>query len=243
MTERAAATRGFAPLERPVRLSDEITRRIAEQIASRALAPGDRLPTEAELCQAFGVSRAVVREAVARLRTDGLVETQQGVGAFVARSPELTVFRLEPDRAGPAELRQIFELRTDVEAGAATLAARRRSDEQLRVMRAALAGMAKAVAEGRSGTADDVAFHAAIAEATGNPIYRDFLRFLAHRLEKAVDAARSNSAAHDGWSERVQVEHEAIYEAIADRDPEAAGLSARAHIVNAARRLGLGSRT
>ncbi len=243
MAEKEAMAEGFSPVERPARLSDEIARRIAERIASRALAPGDRLPTEAELCQAFGVSRAVVREAVARLRTDGLVETQRGVGAFVSHSPELSVFRLEAERASPAELRQIFELRTDVEAGAAALAAARCTETQMEAMRTALSAMAKAVSEGENGTAADVAFHIAIAEATDNPIYRDFLRFLAHRLEQAIGTARRNSATHQGWSERVQIEHEAIFEAIAARDPEAARTAAKAHIINAAHRLGIRSRT
>ena len=87
----------FRPLPLPRSLSHQIAERIAREIAGGDLAPGTRLPTEAEMVASMGVSRTVVREAVAALRADGLVVTRQGAGAFVAGDLERRPFRLALD--------------------------------------------------------------------------------------------------------------------------------------------------
>src|SRR5205823_8824448 len=78
------------PLPAPRSLTGELVARLTEDITSGKIAPGSQLPTEQELIAATGVSRTVVREAVAALRAEGLVITRQGVGAFVPRSEEHT---------------------------------------------------------------------------------------------------------------------------------------------------------
>ena len=75
-------------IARPVRLSEEVSVELQQRVARGELKPGDRLPTEKALGEAFGVSRAVVREAIARLKADGLIETRQGSGAFVVEAPK-----------------------------------------------------------------------------------------------------------------------------------------------------------
>src|SRR5215469_18682617 len=82
------------PVPPPTRLTREIAERIADEIATARLPPGAKLPTEQEMVAAMGVSRTVVREAVAALRAQGLVVTRQGAGAFVASDAFPRFFRL-----------------------------------------------------------------------------------------------------------------------------------------------------
>src|SRR6195256_8030 len=120
------------PLSAPRSLTGELVVRLTDDITSGKIPPGSRLPTEQEMIAATGVSRTVVREAVAALRADGLIVTRQGVGAFVpenARRP----LRIEFDRLSP--LRAVLdgmELRTGIEIEAAGLAADRASRSQIR---------------------------------------------------------------------------------------------------------------
>jgi GntR family transcriptional regulator, transcriptional repressor for pyruvate dehydrogenase complex len=234
---RSAPT--FPLLARRALLPDEIARCLSEKIGSGALAPGDRLPTEAALAESFGVSRNVVREAIARLRYDGLIKTRQGSGTFVAAERRGGSFRIEPDRLIEGDdLRHIFELRLHVEMGAAALAARRRTRAQMARIRKALSALGRAVETDGDGVFADTEFHHAVAEGANNPYYRDFMIFLAERMRQAIAVARSNTA-RLRVSPRVQKEHEAIAAAIEAVNVEAATEAARTHIVNAAARLGL----
>jgi len=118
-------------ITRPLRLSEEVSGDLLRRIARGELKPGDRLPTEKALGEAFGVSRAVVREAVARLKADGLIETRQGSGAFVVEAPKTINLRFWQG-AGPEldELRDIFELRAMVEERAAVRYVRHNLDSE-----------------------------------------------------------------------------------------------------------------
>src|SRR6201982_3674621 len=116
----------------PPRLTQLLSERPISRITAGDLKPGAQLPTEPELIAATGVSRTVVREAVAALRAEGLVVTRQGVGAFVpenARRPlRIDVDPLSPLRA----VLDVMELRTGIEIEAAGLAADRGSASQIR---------------------------------------------------------------------------------------------------------------
>jgi len=229
----------FALLARREQLPDEIARCLSERIGAGTLAAGDRLPSEAALAESFGVSRNVVREAIARLKYDGLIETRQGLGAFVAAERAGRSFRIDPDRLTEGDdLRQILELRLHVEMGAAALAARRRTRTQMARIRKALSAMGRAVETGGDGVPADTEFHHAIAEAANNRYYCDFMIFLADRMRRSIAVARTNTAKLQG-SPRVQKEHEAISAAIEAANAEAASEAVRTHLVNAAARLGL----
>ena len=122
----------FELVGRPARLPIEISRRIEEAIRLGRYKPGERLPTEAALAASFGVSRNAVREAIARLKSHGLVRTRQGLGAFVEELREETGFRVAPDSlTEPAALRHLYEVRLELEAGAAARAAARHAQEEL----------------------------------------------------------------------------------------------------------------
>src|SRR5262249_10925838 len=140
--------------------------------------PGSQLPTEQELIAATGVSRTVVREAVAALRAEGLVVTRQGVGAFVpvnARRP----FRVDLDQLSPLrDVLDVMELRTGIEIETAGLAAERATPIQVRTILDCFGAIDAALKRGEDAIDQDFALHCAIAEATGNPQFRRLLEHL-----------------------------------------------------------------
>jgi len=249
MNETATdAVSRFDAVDRRRALPEEIAGVIERRIATGELARGQRLPTEAELSDQFGVSRNVLREAMARLKRDGLIQTRQGLGAFVCETPPNLTWRIGTENLSAAnDLRYIFELRAEVETGAAALAAQRRTPDQLTRIRKALDTMKAAISAEQAGGAThseegvhaDATFHRAIAEASNNPYYRDFMIFLAVSVTQSIAAARRNSSRVEQWTPTAQREHECICEAIAAQDAEAARQATRAHLMGAARRLGL----
>jgi DNA-binding FadR family transcriptional regulator len=166
------------PLNAPGRLTAQLVARLTADITSGKLAPGARLPTEQEMIAATGVSRTVIREAVAALRADRLVVTRQGVGAFVAdhvRRP----FRVDFDENSTLrEVLNVMELRTGVEIEAAGLAAERATPARIKKVAECYASIAGAIARGDNAVNEDFSFHCAIAEATGNPQFKHFLEYL-----------------------------------------------------------------
>src|SRR5438094_5802476 len=156
---------------------------LAAEIKSGRLAPGARLPTEEALTRAARVSRTVVREAVAALRAEGLVITRQGVGAFVSPEPQRAPFRIEPEHLRSlADIFNVMELRLGVEIESAGLAAERASKAEVRAIGAALHALDAAIAAERSAVEEDIGFHRAIAQATGNPEFARFLQFIGRHL-------------------------------------------------------------
>src|SRR6476469_10247926 len=120
------------PPRPPRNLMEEVVARIAGEIRSGRLAPGARLPTEQQLMQAMGVSRTVVREAVAALRAEGLVTTRQGSGAFVSADASRVPFRIDPEGLSSiGDVLEVMELRLAIEVEAAALAAERITGERL----------------------------------------------------------------------------------------------------------------
>ncbi len=219
-------------------LADRLADRLAAQIERGTLAPGDRLPTEAQLCAAHGVSRSVVREAVHRLKSRGLLVSRQGSGVFV--SPPATHRGLEFD---PSVLEsvdavvQVVEVRRVLEGEIAALAAERVSKPQLARLKRALDAIDAAVAAGRDGVAEDLAFHRAIGEATGNTQFRSVLGFFEQYLREGMRITRGNEARRADFMEAVRKEHRAILDAIAARDPRAARRAALRHLTQGQQRL------
>lgn len=220
------------------RLPDQLYQLLLSDIHQGVFPVGAQLPIEGDLCERYGVSRTVLRETVARLKADGVLEVRQGRGSFVLPQSLKRPFRFDPSTAGSVEsVRKLAELRLGVEATAAGLAAARRTPEQLERLSQHLAQMAQAVRTGASGTEADLQFHETIAEATGNEHYRLFMDYLRQTFVVAIDTARTSSARRAGLSQAVQDEHQAIHDAIAAGDIDAAELAMKRHIRNAADRL------
>jgi len=229
----------FRPLHPPRNLTEEVVGRLSAEITNGGLEPGARLPTEQAMMSAMGVSRTVVREAVAALRAEGLVVTRQGVGAFVASDGKRRPFRLDANEVDSlAEAIKVMELRRAVEIEAAGLAAERGTPAQLTAVSAALDTMDRAIERGETAIDEDRAFHRAIAEATGNPQFVRFLEFLGHFVipRRAVADAPWRKEGARPFLDLFQKEHRAIFEAIRERSPEAARGAMRKHLTNSLKR-------
>jgi len=213
------------PLAAPRSLTGELVARLTDDITSGKIPPGSRLPTEQELIAATGVSRTVVREAVAALRADGLVVTRQGVGAFVpenARRPlRIDVDPLSPLRA----VLDVMELRTGIEIEAAGLAAERGSAPQIRRIVECFDAVGAALKR-----------HCSIADATGNPQFGRFLEHLGRVIIPRQTIRGGPGIAKRAYSETFQREHRAIVQAIRNGAVLQARAAMRRHLVNSRRR-------
>lgn len=230
----ASDTRG---LSRPLRvrnLTDEVVERIAGQIRKGRFAPGARLPTEQELMTAMGVSRTVVREAVAALRADGLVTTRQGSGAFVAGDSSRVPFRIDPEGLSSiGDVLEVMELRLAIEVEAAALAATRITPARLTPIRRALRSIEAVLAKGGGAVNEDFAFHRAIAQASGNTRIAELLELLGHHIIPRQSVRMSlvtPATAQRLYLTRIQEEHGRIFQAIGDADPAEARKAMRAHL-------------
>ncbi|PYE20576.1 GntR family transcriptional regulator [Paraburkholderia silvatlantica] len=219
-------------------LSDTVAQQLLAQIDKGTFARGGKLPTEAVLAQEFGVSRTVIREAISRLKNEGVVEPRQGSGVYVSAHGAIRPLRIDYAQAmeGGSVL-QILAVRRAIEAEVAAEAAMRRTDADMMAIDAALGKIDEAVAEDRDGVAEDVAFHRAIATVTGNPYFLKTLTFLNQYLEAGTVVTRRNEALREDFSRQVRDEHAAIAAAIRAGDPMAARNAAQTHMYNAARRL------
>ncbi|MCT9072065.1 FadR/GntR family transcriptional regulator [Cupriavidus gilardii] len=219
-------------------MSDTVAQQLLKQIEIGSFAATGKLPTEAVLAQQFGVSRTVIREAISRLKNEGVVEPRQGSGVFVKEHGAIRPLRIDYAEAiEPSSMPHLLAVRRAIEAEVAAEAARRCTDRDIAEIDAALANIDEATAAGRDGVAEDVAFHRKIAAVTGNPYFIKTLNFLNQYLEAGVAVTRRNEATRDDFSRQVRDEHAAIVDAIRARDPMAARNAALTHLYNAERRL------
>jgi DNA-binding FadR family transcriptional regulator len=220
-------------------LSQRLYRDLGERISRGEYATGGRLPTEKELGQIYGVSRAVVREAISSLKADGMVRAQQGIGVFVLGVRSVP-YPLTPAKlASLKEAIDLLELRACVECEAASLAATRRTDVQLDEAATAIDGMDKAVRGGQSAGDWDTRFHSSVAAMTGNPQFQILFDLFGEQLlpRTRFGVGISDVGAMREYLARVNTEHRAILTAIARRDPDTARAAMRMHLSNVQGRL------
>jgi DNA-binding FadR family transcriptional regulator len=228
----------LAPLDASGNLAEQIVARLSADIRGGRLPPGARLPTEQALTEALGVSRPVVREAVAALRADGLVVTRRGSGAYVA-DPAAGPFRIAaPKAAALADVLAVMELRLAVEVEAAALAAERASRRQVASIRSAWKAIDLALRRGEGAVDEDFAFHRSIAEATGNRQFPGFLAFLGSHVipRQSVRLSVDTPADRRAYLERIQHEHARIVTGISAQDPAEARRAMREHLARSLER-------
>lgn len=206
---------------------------LRRQIQNGEYKPGDRLPSESRLTQDFGVSRTVVREAIAALRADGMVEPKQGAGVFVLRPEDAApVFRdVDPDRV--SSIIEILELRTALEGDGAALAATRHSPAQYEEIIQTFQTLTD-LARRDEPTADaDFAFHLAIAKATNNPRFPEMLQLIGTAMipRRMLDKEGEVPVSPD-YVRLLEQEHGEILAAIQNADPEAARHAMVTHLKN-----------
>ncbi len=227
--------------DKKVHESERVVAALIEAIAQGWYPVGSRLPSEPALAEHFGVSRAVVREAIARLRQEGILRSRQGAGTYVTAVPERERFRLQHYPVGVAgqALAEVFELRLVLEAGAAAIAAQRRTQEDLQRLDKIVAAMAERLQTVRSAEQLDDAFHIAVAAATHNPLIERFQRYMADRIAASRALTWSEEGMRRGWAQQAHEEHLAIVAAIRAGDAAAAQVASAQHLLRAAERMGV----
>lgn len=214
-----------------VRPYEQIVRQIQTAIRDNDLGEGDRLPTERELAETFGVSRSVVREAIKVLSAQGLVESRQGSGLYVRNRPVESVTRAIVLSVSPDEraIEQLFEFRSLLEADAARLAAERATMDEIAQMEVAIDGYhpnANGQPNWESFAEADNAIHRIISTASGNP----YLELMVASVRGIAQDVLVLIADHPGSIDEAMRHHRRIIGAIAAHDPDLAAREMADHV-------------
>ncbi|MDB5586216.1 MAG: FadR family transcriptional regulator [Devosia sp.] len=222
-----------------VRLTDRVKQDLVALIAQDNLKPGDKLPAADRLCEQFSVSRTVVREAIASLKAEGRLRSLRGSGVYVSEPPALaggSMFMEAPQDIG--DVLDFMEFRMSVEIEAAGLAAERRTETNLLRMEQAMSQFARHLQDNSLATDADRAFHRAIADATNNGRFRLFVDEMGERLipRRALGASFTDEKDKTEFLGNIEIEHRRIFEAINDRQADAARAAMRQHLQGGRRR-------
>jgi GntR family transcriptional repressor for pyruvate dehydrogenase complex len=227
---RSKATPGpnlFAQVAREPRLSDKVAEMMLETILSNRLNVGDRLPSERELGEQFGVSRTVVREAVRELVAKGVIEVRSGSGLRVAAvdaaavSESMSLFL----RGGAIDFEKVHEVRALLEVHIAGLAAERAGPEDVAALRLVHERMQAERGDVEAAALDDLEFHRVVARATHNDLYLVLLDSIGGSL---FDIRRDNLGS--GSAPMALEQHAQVLDRIAAHDPDGARKAMAAHL-------------
>jgi DNA-binding FadR family transcriptional regulator len=224
------------------RLGDLVYGKVLEQILAGQFAVGDRLPTETEFADMFSVSRPVIREAMQRLQSDGVVLTRQGAGTYVHRKPPRRLIEVIQS-SKVADVLRCIEARMAVEGATAHFAAQRRTDADVLRLQTSIENLRRDFEAGIINPEVDFTFHQNIAEASGNRHLLGAFDFLTKNIKANMSVTLGIT--RKGSKERAQRvvdEHERIIDAILDSDGDSASLAMRYHLDQARKRLMDGSR-
>lgn len=211
---------------------DDVQTALTRLIEDGEFPVGHRLPTENNLAQRFGVSRPVIREAIARLAARGTIRTERGIGSFV-QPPELMQRLTLNPITSVDDLLAFQELRVAIEQEAGYLAATRRSDEDLKKIAELNLRLSSPSMNYRSGVDLDTEFHVAIAAATHNSVILDAQKALSsHTRQWISTVSLTVDDPEPARNEYRLREHEAIIDAIRRMDADATALAIRRHIEN-----------
>jgi DNA-binding FadR family transcriptional regulator len=237
MKDLSADILNYGAPPRQARLSSQVYDRIFSLIVSGEFPVKSKLPTEAELADSLKVSRTIVREALARLRDDGIIVSRQGAGTFVQRRPDKAILGFEPV-GSIADVQRCFEFRAALEGEGAFIAAVRRDSDRAAEIARALETLEEIVKQSSIGAAADYDFHYAVARASCNSYFVSTIELLRPHIEFGMNLTRSLSLRRPRARVRqVQDEHARVYEAIDKGDAGKAREAMRTHIENARRRM------
>jgi len=217
-------------------LAEQVFGTLQRAIKSGAYAADERLPTEHDLAAEFAVSRPVIREALRRLRSHGLIYSRRGAGSFVRQ-----VGVREPLGFGPvasiADLDRCYEFRLILEPAAAAAAALGRTDAAMTEIRAALDTMRIATARQRHREDADFAFHVSIARASGNRYIATAMESLEDHIAVAMQFHGQALRQRPDALADVYTEHVAIHDAIREGRAEEAQALMQSHLSESRARL------
>ncbi|MEV6662978.1 FadR/GntR family transcriptional regulator [Streptomyces nigra] len=217
-------TDALRPMTRQ-RLYEQVLDRLRAYVAEGGLGAGDRLPTERDLAQRLGVSRASVKQAIVVLEVQGLVEVRHGGGTYLVRDT-LDVEPVERMVERRRRLPDVLEAREALETKLAELAAERRTSDDLAAMRAALAHMEREIEDGGHGVEGDRLFHAAVTAAAHSSLLAEFMRSIAGQIAES----RTESLRQPHRPARSLAQHRAILDAIESGLPSRAAAAMRRHV-------------
>lgn len=220
-----------------VKLSDLVYAKIIGRIRSGDYAVNDRLPTENDLAEMLSVSRPIVREALARLRTDGVVMSRRGSGTYVRNAAVVDAQGVSP-LSSIGDMRKCLEFRISFEGETAWHAAAARYPAGRAMLSTAMARLEESLAAGRISVEDDFNFHFSVAHATGNRFFEATM--LAMRANIITGMGITPSFMPVRTPDRLALlhaEHVAVYNAVMADDPDGARYAMRGHLTNAMRRV------
>ena len=218
-------------------LVDRVYREILGSIMDGEFNEGDKLPTELALTERFTASRPTIREALSRLRADGITSTRQGSGTFVTRRPDPDLPRFTPLET-ISDVQRCFDFRIVVESGAAALAATMASDSDLLEIEQRFRELDDVITEQKVGSTEDFDFHLAVARASRNQFFVSAIASMQEQVLVSMTLMRNLSLLKSVERQRlVQAEHEVVLAALKKRDAQAAGLAMRVHLENARNRM------
>jgi GntR family transcriptional regulator, sialic acid-inducible nan operon repressor len=216
---------------RPKRLYEQVAERLEAGILQGVYPPGEQLPSERDLMREFGVGRPAVREALFHLAKMGLIEVRSGERALVTRPTAKVVFESIAGAARvmllePGGVRNFQQAREFLEVGLARSAAESATEDDLQGLKSVLDANRQAIGDNERFQTTDVAFHYALAVIPRNPIFTAlhdaFAEWLVKQRQITLSVGGQNEIAYEA--------HQAIYEAIARRDPDTAEQEMRAHL-------------
>jgi len=221
----------FTPI-RVERVADKVAEQLKKLISDGVVKVGGRLPPERELAEQMGVSRASVREALQQLEMQGMLEIVHGGGSIVRNITGEEIRKtlelvLERD---PKRVLELAELRAFMEAWAAKEAAKHRTEAELETMRGYLEEMERDFEKGQIRYDVDFKYHTEIAAATHNTIYLHLIDNIYHLISYSIKVHREEVFTARGDQETILNHHRHIYDAIRDRNPEAAESAMKEHL-------------
>ncbi|MGM7634240.1 FadR/GntR family transcriptional regulator [Bacillus sp. Hm123] len=220
---------------KPKKIYEEVAEALLDSIRSGTLKPGDKLDSVQQLAENFHVGRSAIREALTSLRAMGLIEMRQGEGTYVKDfSPSGIAYPIQNALLmNKEDMFHLMEVRQLLEVSVAFSAAEKRTEEDLLKIRWALEEMKHHSNPMELGDEADLAFHLAIAEATGNPLLLSLMNHVSDLVSESMKEARRICLYSEmATFEQLNLEHEAIFRAIEEGNPEKARLEMQNHIHN-----------
>lgn len=222
---------------KPMKLVDRVFDQLQERIRAGNYPPDSRLPGEHELASMLGVSRPIVRDALAKLRDQGMVYARQGAGTFVsANSSPTTHLSYSPVKT-IADIQRCYEFRLTIEPAAAYFAAKRRDEAAIQKIASALADLREATSHQLHRTDADFNFHRAVTEAANNHYYTASIDALKAHIAVGMHLHGLSLLGPRPGLEQVFQEHNTIYKAIAEGRAEEARDLMQSHLEGSRDRL------
>ncbi len=220
---------------KPKKIYEEVTEAIYEMIRTGKLLPGQKLDSVQQLAENFQVGRSAIREALTSLRAMGLIEMRQGEGTFIREfSTDQIVFPLSTAiLMNKEDISNLLEVRKIIEVGTATVAAQKRTAEQLGAIEEALNDMKQAHGNQELGEEADLKFHLAIAKGSQNTLLINLLNQVSEMMAVTMkETRRVWLYSNEITMEQLFEEHDLIFQAIRDQNEAKASQLMMIHLDN-----------